>query len=98
MKTKQRYGLFHSVVTLYLYQTFKFIPIRFVNLFIRVFFCFFEPIRIPEYKTFVGNFIEKIEVGKYIVNITLKTGLGIYPELDTTLDVRRQEIYERKNH
>ncbi len=53
---------------------------------------------LPEYKTFVSNFIEKIEVGKYIVNITLKTGLGIYPELDTTLDVRRQEIYERKSH
>ena len=49
---------------------------------------------LPEYKTFVSNFIEKIEVGKYIVNITFITGLGIYPELDTTIDVRRQEIYE----
>lgn len=46
---------------------------------------------LPEYKTFVGNFIEKIEVGKYIVNITLKTGLGIYHGLDTTFDVRRRK-------
>jgi len=49
---------------------------------------------LPEYKTFISNFIDKIEVGKYTVNVTLKTGLDIFPELNTTYNVRRQEIYE----
>ena len=51
---------------------------------------------LPEYKAFIGSFIDRIEVGKYVVNITLKTGLDIFPELNTTYDVRRQEIYERR--
>jgi hypothetical protein len=50
----------------------------------------------PEYKEFICSFIERIEVGKYSVKITLKTGLDIFPELNTTFEVRRQEIYERK--
>ena len=33
-------------------------------------------------------------VGKYRVEISLKTGLGIYDELDKRYVVRRQEIYE----
>ena len=48
----------------------------------------------PEYKFFIRNLIRRIEVGKYTVNITLKTGLEAYPELDTTYTVRRQTVYE----
>ena len=50
----------------------------------------------PEYKEYIQNFIDKIEVGKYTVDITLKTGLDICPELNKTYNVRRQEIYEMK--
>lgn len=50
---------------------------------------------LPPYKLFIANFIEKIEVGKYVVDITLKKGLGICPELDEKFCVRRQEIYEK---
>lgn len=50
----------------------------------------------PTYKDYIRNFIERIEVGKYSVWITLKTGLDIFTDLDTTYEVRRQEIYERK--
>ena len=50
----------------------------------------------PEYKDFIQGFIDKIEVGRYAVDITLKTGLDIFPELDTTYHVKRQEIYETK--
>ena len=50
----------------------------------------------PTYKDYIRNFIDRIEVGKYSVWITLKTGLDIFPDLDTTYEVRRQEIYERK--
>ena len=50
----------------------------------------------PTYKEFIGSFISRIEVGKYTVDITLKIGLDIFPALDTTYNVRRQEIYERK--
>lgn len=51
----------------------------------------------PEYKEYIQSFIDKIIVGKYIVDITLKTGLDIFPQLDTTYNIRRQEIYaERK--
>ena len=46
------------------------------------------------YKNFIQSFIERIEVGRYNVDITLKTGLDIFPHLDTTFTVRRQEIYE----
>lgn len=48
------------------------------------------------YKEFIQSFIVKIEVGKYYVDITLKTGLGIYSKLDKTISVKRQEIYESK--
>ena len=48
----------------------------------------------PEYKEFLQCFIDKIIVGKYTVDITLKTGLDVFPELDTTYSVKRQEIYE----
>lgn len=48
------------------------------------------------YKEFIQSFIERIEVGKYYVDITIKTGLDIFPHLDTMITVRRQEIYERK--
>lgn len=49
-----------------------------------------------EYRTFLQRFIVKIEVDRYMVDITLRTGLGISCELDTTFSVRRQEIYEKK--
>ena len=35
-----------------------------------------------EYKTFICNFIDRIEIGRYTVNIRLKTGLDIFPELE----------------
>ena len=47
------------------------------------------------YKTFIRSFIERIDIGRYSVRIVLKTGLDLAPELDTMLEVRRQEIYER---
>jgi site-specific DNA recombinase len=50
----------------------------------------------PAYKEFIRSFIDRIDVGTYSVKITLKTGLDIFPALDTTYEVRRQEIYERK--
>lgn len=50
----------------------------------------------PAYKEFIRGFIDRIEVGTYSVKIILKTGLDIFPALDTTYEVRRQEIYERK--
>ena len=50
----------------------------------------------PAYKEFIGSFIGKIEVGKYNVDITLKTGLDLFPALDSTYNVKRQEIYERR--
>ena len=51
---------------------------------------------LPNYRAYITNFIDRIEVGKYMVDITLKTGLDIYPELNNTYHVRRQEIYEYK--
>ena len=50
----------------------------------------------PAFKYFIHDFIERIEVGRYSVTFVLRTGLGIFPRLDTTLTVRRQEIYEHK--
>ena len=50
----------------------------------------------PEYKAFIQSFIGKIAVGRYMVDITLKTGLDVCPELDITYSVKRQEIYEEK--
>lgn len=50
----------------------------------------------PTYKDYIRSFIDRIEVGKYSVWITLKTGLDIFPDLDTTLEIRRQEIYPKK--
>lgn len=51
---------------------------------------------LPMYCSFISNFIDKIEVGKYTVDITLKTELNICSNPDTTYLVRRQEIYEGK--
>jgi len=50
----------------------------------------------PAYKEFICSLIDKITVGKYTVSITLKTGLDIFPCLDTTFNVRRQEIYDQR--
>lgn len=49
-----------------------------------------------EYKNFIQSFIDKIVVGNFDVEITLKTGLGILPELDTTYMVKRKTIYQAK--
>lgn len=46
------------------------------------------------YKLFVQDFIDKIDVGKYSVDVTIKTGLDIIPELDKKVTVKRQEIYK----
>ena len=48
----------------------------------------------PMYKTFICSLIDRIDVGCYTVDITFKTGLDMYSSLDTTYNVRRQEIYE----
>ncbi|MBQ9747020.1 MAG: hypothetical protein IJW21_09405, partial [Clostridia bacterium] len=50
----------------------------------------------PAYKEFIGSLISKIEVGRYTVDITLKTGLDICKALDSKYSVRRQEVYEGK--
>lgn len=47
----------------------------------------------PEHKVFLHQFINKIVVGRYKIFITIKTGLDIIPDLDTTITVRREEIY-----
>ena len=48
----------------------------------------------PEYRAFLGEFLGRIVVGRYAVSIALKTGLGLFPELDTVAEARRQEIYQ----
>jgi hypothetical protein len=50
----------------------------------------------PQYKDFIRGFIDRIEIGSYTVRITLKTGLDIFPELNKSFEVRRQDIYEQK--
>ena len=50
----------------------------------------------PGYKEFIHAFIDRIEVGAYSVKITLKTGLDLFPALNTTYEVSRREIYERR--
>jgi site-specific DNA recombinase len=47
----------------------------------------------PMYKDFIRDYIQRIEVGRYAVSITLKTGLDILPAMDSTYEVRREEIY-----
>lgn len=49
----------------------------------------------PAYKGFIQSFVDRIEVGRYRLTITIKTGLDVCPALDTVLTVRRQEVYER---
>lgn len=49
-----------------------------------------------EYKNFIQSFIDKIVVGNFDVEITLRTGLGILPVLDTTYMVKRKTIYQAK--
>ena len=50
----------------------------------------------PEYKAFVGDFIERVVVGRYAVTVTIRTGLGVSGELDRTVTVRREAIYQSK--
>ena len=48
------------------------------------------------YKEFIQDFITKIDVGKYNIGITLKTGLEICPSLDKKLNVGRKEVYQNE--
>ena len=48
----------------------------------------------PEYKAFIREFISRIVIGRYVVTIGIRTGLGKIDSLDTTVSVRRREIYE----
>lgn len=47
-----------------------------------------------EYREFIRPYIVRVEVRQFDVAIVLRTGLGVMDELDTTITVRRQEIYE----
>lgn len=47
-----------------------------------------------EYREFVQKYISKIKVYPFHVEITIKTGLGVIDELDTTFSCRRSEIYQ----
>lgn len=49
----------------------------------------------PLYKNFIQSFISRIEIGRYGLSVTIKTGLDIFPNLDTTLTVSRKEVYEQ---
>lgn len=49
----------------------------------------------PAYKDFVQGFIDRIDVGRYGLTITIKKGLDVYSDLDAMLAVRRQEVYEK---
>lgn len=49
-----------------------------------------------EYRDFLQEFVGKITVGRYAVEVQLRTGLSIAPMLDKTVSVRRQQIYEEK--
>ena len=48
-----------------------------------------------EYKRFIGSYIASIAVGNYVVEIRLRSGLGVDAELDRSVSVRREEIYGR---
>lgn len=50
----------------------------------------------PTYRAFVQDFIEVITVGRFQVTVTLKMGLGVFPELNETFVFKRQEVYERE--
>ena len=48
----------------------------------------------PELKAFLGDFVERVVVGRYAVAITIRTGLGVDCRLDRTVTVRREQIYK----
>lgn len=50
----------------------------------------------PDYKAYLSDFLREISVGAYIITVTIKTGLGIIPDLDTTFTIRRQELYQMR--
>lgn len=50
----------------------------------------------PDYARLIRSCIEHIYIGRYSVSITLKTDLGLHPELDQTYEIRRQDIYQRR--
>lgn len=50
----------------------------------------------PEYRSFLSNFIERIDVGRYEVKITLNTGFNLYPSLNAVYTVRRKTIYKKE--
>ncbi|MBO5248018.1 MAG: recombinase family protein [Clostridia bacterium] len=50
----------------------------------------------PEYREFIRSFIRRIDVGRYTVNVTLKTGLDVCPALDTSVLLKREFIYRQR--
>ena len=48
----------------------------------------------PEFRALVLDYIDGIQVGRYSVDFSLHTGLGIYPELDIGVSTRREKIYK----
>lgn len=47
----------------------------------------------PEFKSFIADFVARVVVGRYRVELTVKTGLGLDSELDSTMVVRREDVY-----
>ena len=47
-----------------------------------------------EYKTFIDQFIDKVEVGRYTVEVTLKI-FNVIPEFYRAYSLRREQIYEK---
>ena len=48
------------------------------------------------YKDVLKEYVTKILVGRFSVELHLRTGLGVCDELDTVLSLRRQVIYLEK--
>ena len=48
----------------------------------------------PDFKAFVQGFIGRIEVGRYRIEIDLKSGLEVFPDLNTQYQVRRETVYK----
>lgn len=46
-----------------------------------------------EYKNFIQNYIDKILIGRYDVEIHLNTGFGIFTQLNSVTSMRRQAVY-----
>ena len=47
-----------------------------------------------EFKTLIQEVIKEVVIYPYKVCFVIKTGLGIIDELDTSLEIKKQIIYE----